>query len=327
MNIVITDLKNGLDRDLDFEIELLKQKLPEANVTVYENSGTKEALMDAVRDADIIETALTMLDRDILDAASHLRCVCFNSTGYNNIDLDYAKEKRIAVIPVYEYCTEEVANHAMALILALLRNLKIYEKQVEQRRIWSYKTAYSIHRISEMTLAIFGLGRIGQAVAKRAAAFGMHVIAYDPYLPKEVAEKLGVELCSPEKIWETADIISNHMLLTSENTGFFNESVFQKCKKKPLFINVGRGGSVVEADLIRALDDGSIGGAGLDVLELENPDLSNNPLLGRENVILTPHAAFYSEEAYRSLQEKAVWNMVNFALGRKDAYRSVTSWE
>lgn len=327
MNIVITDLKNGLDRNLDFEIDLIKQQLPDANITVYENSGTKEELMDAVRNADIIETALTMLDRDILDAASHLKCVCFNSTGYNNIDLDCAAERKIAVIPVYDYCTEEVANHAMALMLALLRNLKIYEKQIEEYRIWSYKTDHAIHRISELTLAVFGLGKIGQAVAKRALAFGMNVIAYDPYIPVAVAESIGVELCGLDKIWETADVISNHMLLTSENAGFFNKDVFSRCRKKPVFINVARGGSAVEKDLVQALDDGIISGAGLDVLELEKPDLNNNKLLGRDNVILTPHAAFYSEEAYRSLQVKAVNNMVNFALGRKEAYSSVTSWD
>lgn len=327
MNIVITDLKNGLDRDLDFELALLKEKLPEASVSVYEYTGDKEGLKEAVRDADIIETALTMLDAEILAAAAHLKCVCFNSTGYNNIDLKYATEHRIAVIPVYEYCTEEVADHAMALMLALLRNLKVYEEQVEKNRIWSYKSEVPIHRVSEMTLAIFGLGRIGQAVAVRAAAFGMKVIAYDPYLPEEVAKNLGVCLCEKEEIFRSADIISNHMLLTSENIGFFCEEVFKKFEKRPLFINVARGGSVVEPDLIRALDAGWIRGAGLDVLTDEKPDLQGNPLLGRKNVILTPHAAFYSEEAYRSLQEKAVDNMVNFAKGKKEAYRSVTNWK
>lgn len=327
MNIVITDLKNGLERDLDFELSLIKEKLPDAKVKVYENSGTKQELMNAVCDADIIETALTMLDREILDAATHLKCVCFNSTGYNNIDLAYAKERKIAVIPVYEYCTEEVANHAMALMLALLRNLKVYEKRIEEERRWNYKTKYPIHRISEMTLAIFGLGKIGQAVAGRAMAFGLKVIAYDPYLPPEMAEKLGVRLCELSEIWENADIISNHMLLTDENTGFFNKTIFQKCERKPLFINVARGGSVVEEDLVQALEEGWIRGAGLDVLAEEKPDLVHHALCGRENVILTPHAAFYSEEAYRSLQEKAVDNMVNFAIGRKEAYRSVTNWE
>lgn len=325
MKILITDYQNGLNRDLDFEVGLIQNKLPDAEIVIYENTDDKEGLKEAVKDADIIETALTMLDREILEAAVNLKCICFNSTGFNNVDMDYAKEHGIAVIPVFEYCTEEVATHAMALMLDLIRNIKVYQSKIERQHVWNYETAYEIHRVSEMTLGIFGLGKIGSAVAKRAQAFGMQVIAYDPHIPRKVAANLGVALVSKEEVFEKSDVISNHMMLTDETKDFFCYETFKQCKRNPIFINVARGGSVVEEDLNRALEEGLLCGAGLDVLAAEHPDLEHNPLVGKENVLLTPHAAFYSKEAYRSLQEKAVENIVNFALGKAECYKSVSA--
>ena len=250
-----------------------------------------------IKDADIIINSYVDFQKDLIDAMDHCKCISFQSTGYNAADLEYAASKGIAVISILDYCTQETAENTMALMLNLLRGIRFYDRSVQQDRVWDYLVAKDLHlkRIAGQTLGIAGLGRIGQSVARKAQGFDMEVIAYDPYLPPEIAERMGVKLVNFDTLLAESDVISIHMNLTDENYHMFNRETFAKMKKQPIIVNEGRGALICDDDLVWALDEGLVRGAALDMLESENPDLSKCKLLGRDNVILTPHSGYYSE--------------------------------
>ncbi|MGN0145131.1 MAG: NAD(P)-dependent oxidoreductase [Clostridium sp.] len=314
MKILISDYKDELKRDLNYEKKLLIQEFKKFNIDdviidvyPYEN---EEGFIEALKDADVLLTAFLPISTEVLDKAEKLKCISINATGYGIVDLHEASKRNIAVCNVKEYCTQEVAEHTMALMLAMTRRLKQYGSDVNNG-IWNYNIG-RIERLAGKTLAIFGLGRIGQAVAKRAQGFDLNVIAVDPYLPKEVAEKLNVKLVSKEEALKNADIISNHMNQTSENKSYFSIEEFKSMERRPYFLNVGRGECVDEDALREAMDKHLIRGAALDVLKDENPDLKNNPLLDYEDLYLTPHAAFYSETSMKELQRISCENIVYY---------------
>ena len=319
MKILICDYVEELKRDIQYEKEVLINGLKDKDVHIevyaFEN---KNKLKEKIRDVDVLLTAFVDIDKEILDKADRLKLISVNASGYGNIDIDYAALKNIAVCNVAEYCTQEVSEHVLSLILALSRNLKGYVKDVEERKRWMYLTNNKVKRLQGQILGIFGLGKIGQAVAKRAQGFGIKVIAVDPFLPKEVAERLNVSLVSKEYALKNSDIISNHMNVTEENKKYFNFKEFNLMEKHPIFINAGRGAAVNEEDLIKALDTGLIRGAGLDVLSSEDPDLNTCKFLNRDNVIVTPHAAFYSETSLKELQRISCENIIHFFNGEKD---------
>jgi D-3-phosphoglycerate dehydrogenase len=199
-------------------------------------------------------------------------------------------------------------------MFALAKNLKAYAADIDVRRVWQYDSVQPMVRVSEMTLGIFGLGKIGRCTAKKARALGMKVLACDPFIDPGTAAENGVTLAGADEIYENAQVIINHMQLDKSNTGMFCASAFRKMRQRPLFINAARGASVVEEDLAAALDQGLIRGAGLDVLATENPDLKNHPLAGRKNVIITPHTAFYTVTSLARLQEISCEN-IGYCLG------------
>lgn len=319
MKILISDYPGTLSRNLSYEEKILKENLKNVQVVFHEYSDeNKEEFLKELEDADGLITAFVKIDKQVLDRANKLKCISVNATGYGNIDLEEAKARKIGLCNVHEYCTQEVAEHTLTLILSLSRKIKHYQNDIEEKNIWNYNTTTGIRRIEGQTVAIFGLGRIGQAVAKRVQAFGMKVIAVDVFLPAEIAKSLNITMVDKETALNVADVISNHMNQTNETTYYFTLEEFKKMKKCPIFINVGRGAAVKETDLIHALDERFIHSAGLDVLENENPDLINHPLIRRENVILTPHAAFYSETSIKELQKISCENIAFFLNGEYD---------
>ena len=237
--------------------------------------------------------------------------------------LDYATEKGIGVCSILDYCTQETAENTMALMLNLLRGIRHYDRSVQQDKVWDYLVAKDLHlkRIAGQVLGIAGLGRIGQSVARKALGFDMSVIAYDPYLPPEIAEKLGVKLVDFDTLLAESDVISIHMNLTSENYHMFDKAAFAKMKKHPIIINEGRGALICDEDLVWALDEGILRGAALDMLESENPDLNDCPLLGRDNVLLTPHSGFYSETSDYLVAKYSMDNALAFYNGDIDQVR------
>ena len=311
MKIIITDYVDVLKRDLDYEVGLIRKNLPGADVKVvaYENT---EQWVQRVKDADAILTAFIKMDGTIMDQMPNLKCIVLNANGYDSIHVEDASKRNIGVVPIWEYCTEEVADHTLALILALERGLKHYEKDIDVHKKWQYMTLKNVRRIKNQVLGICGLGKIGQAVAVRAQGFAMTVIAYSPHCTKETARRLGIELVNKEELLKKSNIIANHMAQSAENYHFFDWEAFQMMQQRPIFINVARGNAVDEDALVHALDEGLLYGAGLDVLSDEHPDLEKCKLTNRENVILTPHAAFYSDESLRNLQTFSCMNLVHY---------------
>lgn len=318
MKILISDYPDSMMSTHDYEQEILKAGFPGAEITIYEYTGDKEAFLKVIEDKDVLLTGFITIDEEVLDHAKNLKCISINATGYDNVDLGAATAHGVGVFPVGEYCTIDVAEHAITLMTALAKNLKHYVIDIDKRHVWKYDSAAQPKRISDQTLCIFGFGKIGKEVCKRAKGMGMKVIAVDPFVDPQSAIELGVTLVTPEEAFETADIISNHMNLSSTNTKYFTKQEFEKMKRSPIFINLGRGLSVNELDLLDALEKGKIRSAGLDVLTDEIPDLAGNPLVGREDVIITPHMAFYSETSMRELQRISCENIVYYMKGQAD---------
>ena len=175
-----------------------------------------------------------------------------------------------------------------------------------------------MQRLAGQTLGLVGFGRIGQAVGRRALGFGMKVLACDPRVDAGTVRRLGAEPASLDELLARADIISLHSNLDAGSRGLLDRPAFEKMKRKPLLINVARGALLVEADLVDALDRGLIAGAALDVLAEDSPDLGHHPLVGRPDVLLTPHVAFYSESALEDLRRISASNIREFLEGRPD---------
>lgn len=243
---------------------------------------------------------------EMIKSLKTIKIIYVIGTGYVSELADAAAEAGIKYCAVNDYSTKEVADHACAFILALNRHLFGFNRAIQKDHVWNSRMFKGdMPKLETLTLGICGFGAIGRAVASRMQAFGMTVIAYDPYVKPEVAEAMNVKLVSFDEVLENSDFIENAMALTPETTGMFNIEAFRKMKKKPYIINSGRGGHIVEDDIIEALDTGLIRGAGLDMLskeigvDLTQPNFAR--FLGRENVIITPHCGFFSDsvQAYQ----------------------------
>lgn len=324
MKVVISDFPDVLGRDLAYEKSILEAGLKDCQVVIYPYKD-KHEFMAIMKDAEALLTAFLPIDKEVLDHCDKLKCIGYNSTGYDSTDYDEATRRNIAIIPIEEYCTQEVAEHTLALILALSRGLKHYTNDIDSTHRWQYYSGNKLRRLEGQKLGLFGFGKIGRAVAKRAQGFGIKVLAYDKYGDIQAAKALNVKLVEPAEIFETCDIISNHMNSNADNLRYFDEAAFDKMVKQPIFINVSRGATVDEGALIKAIDEEKLAGVGLDVLEQEKPDLHNCSLLNRENVIITPHAAFYSEDSIKALQTISCENVVHYLNGEYDKVKKVVN--
>ncbi|MEG1789918.1 MAG: C-terminal binding protein [Oscillospiraceae bacterium] len=321
MKIVLTIVPFQLDRkDKNWTIE--RSCLPpdsEFIVTVFDkNSDNNDAFYKEISDADIIINSYVYFGKKEIDALKKCKIISFQCTGYNEVDLKYAEEKGIAVSSILDYCTQETAENSLALMLVLQRKLRIYDRSIQVDKEWNYSVASDLERIEGQTMGIVGLGRIGQSVARKAKGFDMNVIAYDPFLPPEIAEGIGVKLVDFDTLLAESDVISVHMNATDDNHHMFNKEVFAKCKKKPILINEGRGSMISEDALVWALDEGLVRAAGLDMLESENPDLTKCKLLGRDNVIITPHCGYFSNTSEYLVHKLSMVNGISYVNGEYD---------
>jgi D-3-phosphoglycerate dehydrogenase len=250
----------------------------------------------------IVAGPIIRLDRPHLERLDGCRAIVRYGVGLDNVDLAAAADLGIAVGNVPEYGHEEISNHAIALLLAIHRRLFQFDRSVRSggRDVPAPQT---ISRLSECTLGLVGLGRIGQRVARKAAAFDMPVIGYDPYLEEAEARALGVELVSLDDLLRRADCVSLHVPLTGETRHMIDERALSMMRPLAGLINIGRGGLVDEDALGRALHDGRLAGAALDVTEIEPLPL-DSPLLDAPNLILTPHVAWVSEAALLELRRR-----------------------
>ncbi|MDY5594335.1 MAG: C-terminal binding protein [Oscillospiraceae bacterium] len=323
MKIVLAEVPYTKDRDISVEKSCCPEGA-ELTIAVYdEHSDNNEAFYKEIEDADIIINGYVYFGKKEIDAMKHCKVISFQSTGYNEADLEYAASKGIAVCSILDYCTQETAENTMALMLNLQRAIRQYDRSVQQDKVWDYSVVQHLRRIEGQVMGIAGLGRIGQSVAKKAKGFDMEVIAYDPYLPPEIAEKLGVKLVDFDTLLAEADVISIHMNLTEENYHMFNKETFRKCKKQPIIVNEGRGALISDDDLLWALEEGYVRGAALDMLESENPDLNNCKLLGRDDVLLTPHSGYFSDTSNYLVAKLSMDNALYYYNGEYDKVKVI----
>jgi D-3-phosphoglycerate dehydrogenase len=221
------------------------------------------------------------------------------SVGYDCVDVEAATERLIPVCNTPAYCTDEVSNHAFTLILSLTRKIHhIVPKSKEA--VWDYKYTKPILNFRHKSLGIIGLGRVGRALVPKAKGFGMKVCAYDPYVEDDIFALLGVERkYELEDLLRDADYITIHAPLTPETFHLIDAEAFSKMKKSAVLINTARGSIIDEGALCEALDAERIAAAGVDVLETEPPP-ADNPLLAKQNALVTPHVAWYSEESFEA---------------------------
>jgi phosphoglycerate dehydrogenase-like enzyme len=303
-------------RDLSIERRELP---PGARVETFTYRGDAAALAAACRDADAVLTDYAPFDAAVLGQLGRCRIISVAATGWDCVDVAAAAARGIRVAAVGEYCTDEVADHTLALMLAGERRLRAYDRQVQGARDWRWNEVRGIRRLAGLTLGIVGFGRIGQAVCRRARGFGLAVLAADPRVDAAEVRRHGAEPADLESLYRGSDIITLHCNLEPGSRGLLDRAAFAKMGRKPLLINVARGALVIEADLAEALDRGLLRGAALDVLADDSPDLGHHPLFGREDVLLTPHVAFYSETALEDLQRISAANITAFLEGRPEA--------
>ena len=265
------------------------------------------------RDADAILTTYAKVTTAVVEQLTRCRIISRFGIGVDNVDIAMATSKGIVVTKVPDYCIDEVSDHAMALLLAIVRKIPFSNSEVQAGR-WAMPRVVPIHRLRGTVLGLVGFGRIPQLVAPKAQAFGIKVVAFDPFVPQDVFAKAGVASVSFDELVKTADYISLHCPLTPETNHLFNADVFGKMKPGAYLVNTGRGPLIDEAALAQALDKGQLAGAALDVVEKEPP--VGSPVLGRKNVILTPHTAFYSDESLLELQVKAAEEVVRVLSGQ-----------
>jgi D-3-phosphoglycerate dehydrogenase len=274
---------------------------------------TPDAIMKLAKDADGVLVTYAKITADMIRQMTKCRIISRFGIGVDNVDIPVATEKGIVVTKVPDYCIDEVSDHAMALLLSAVRKIPMGTEQVHAGT-WKMPNFVPIHRLRGSVLGLAGFGRIPQLVAPKAQAFGMKVIAFDPYLPKEVFTKAGVEQVDFPTLLKRSDYISVHSPLTPETKGLFNADAFKQMKKGAYIVNTARGPVIDEQALAAAIDSGHIAGAGLDVMTAEPP--VNSPLIGKKNVIITPHTSFYSDESLVELQTKAAQEVANVLTGK-----------
>jgi D-3-phosphoglycerate dehydrogenase / 2-oxoglutarate reductase len=278
---------------------------------------TPEAIVQVARQADAVLVTYAKITAEMIRQMAGCRVIARFGIGVDNVDIAAATEAGIVVTKVPDYCVDEVSDHTMALLLALVRKIPFANTLVHGGR-WGMPAVVPIHRLRGTVMGLAGFGRIPQLVAPKAKAFGIKVVTYDPYVSESVTRAACVERMDFAQLLKVSDYVSIHTPLVPETHHLFNADVLAQMKPSAYLINTARGPIVDEAALVHALDRGQIAGAALDVLSTEPP--SGSPLFGRNNVILTPHMSFYSEESLIDLQTRAAEEVVRVLTGQVPRY-------
>ncbi|MCR1952546.1 MULTISPECIES: D-2-hydroxyacid dehydrogenase [unclassified Clostridium] len=295
--------------------ELDFTKLREFGELAYYDTTRSEEVVERIKDANIILTNKVVLNENNLKEAKNLELICETATGFNNIDIVYAKKNDIAVTNVAGYSTNTVAQHTFATVLSLYDKLSYYDNYVKSgdyaKSGLFTNVSKPFYELEGKTWGIIGFGAIGKRVAKIAEAFGVNVIYYSTSGKNSNSEYNRVSF---DELLDKSDIVSVHAPLNKDTQGLINYDAIKKMKNSAILVNMGRGPIVVEADLAKAMDEELIAGAALDVFEVE-PIKEDNPLISmknKENLVLTPHIAWASVEARERLFEEVIKNIRAF---------------
>ena len=296
------------------DIEIESEVLRAAGIEPFAApDASEETLARLAADADVILFCFAKVTGAVLRAAGRCVAACRYGIGVDNIDLPAATAAGIVVTNVPDYCMDEVGDHTLGMILALNRRFVPHDRKVKSGGWSSVALDRPMHRTRGATLGIVGFGRIGRSGAAKARAFGMELLACDPLLaPGETVD--GVAITTFEEVLARSEFVTVHTPLTPETEGLIGAKELATMKPGSILVNCARGGIVDEEALARALASGHLAGAGLDVLGTAPPP-ENHPLLALENVIVTPHTAFFSQASTRELERRTAEEAVRVLNG------------
>jgi D-3-phosphoglycerate dehydrogenase / 2-oxoglutarate reductase len=277
---------------------------PDIEFVLRGRCSTPQAVLEAVRDADAALCYSEPYTREVFAGAPRLKVVVRYGIGVDTIDLDAATDHGVIVAYLPDFCIEEVANHALALMLACAKKVPRIDRLIRTDGWAAARAILSpMGAIHDQTLGLIAFGNIARSLAHKAKALCMEVIAHDPYVKSEAFAEVGVEAVTMDALLARSDYVSCHLPLTAQTRGMINAALFARMKPTAYFINTSRGAVVNEADLIEALRSGRIAGAGLDVFEME-PIAPDHPFCAMENVVLTPHSASYADATFASMRRR-----------------------
>ncbi|MGA7279094.1 MAG: C-terminal binding protein [Desulfocapsaceae bacterium] len=302
-------------QDYAIEEEVLSKKYPACTIK-YSSYDYMQDLEEFGFQADFILCQIyATLPEKVIRKLTKCKGIAVYGGGYDRVDTAAARKLNIGVTNVSNYCKEDVADHVIAAIYHFNKRLSSYDKAM-QDGLWGAQAVQNkIRRIQGSTLLIIGLGRIGRTVAEKGGALGMNVIAFDPYVDEKTMQSLGIDKVSWNEGLERADFISLSPILTSETENLLSYGDFKKMKKSAYLINTARGKIIVEHDLVRAVREGLIAGAALDVIATEPPTFKED-VFSCPDIIVTPHISYISEESYAELKSRTLQNALDMFEGR-----------
>ena len=314
MHAVFLDYKTVDAGDLD--LESIRAVLPEIKVYPY---STEAEVLDRIQDIEVAIANKIEFDSKVFNRAKNLKLICVTATGTNNIDLDSAEKAGVTICNIRDYCTESVTQHVLLSILSLSHSYLDYLHSI-QRGEWQEGSGFSLleHPIKELSgknLGIVGFGVLGRGVAKAASILGMETLiceSFNPDKPDDSLDRVGFD-----ELLRESDVVSLHCPLTEETDGIFNDDAFEKMKSSGILINTARGRLVNDQALIKAIENKSIAGAAIDVLDQEPPE-SDHPLMQKDykNLIITPHIAWAARESRQRALDRIADNVKAFLKGK-----------
>jgi len=321
VKVVVTDY---IEPDLDWEAREMAQRGVEFRTHQLKFAPTTEVVA-ATRDADLVIVNMVPITPEVVSQWEKCRLVIRHGVGYDNVDVKALAQAGIPLCYIPDYCAEEVAEQAIALLLACGRKVVSSRRVLEAssaRGSWDFSEVVPIFQMAGKTLGVIGCGRIGSLVYRKLKSFGFKFLICDPYLPEERKRELGIEVVDCETLLRNADFVTIHTPLTAETRHLMNARTLGMMKPTAYLINTARGQMVDAAALADAVRNGVIAGAGIDVYDIE-PPRPDFPLFGLPTVILTPHLAWYSENAGRRIRELIVLEIGRFLAGQSPRYTAV----
>lgn len=313
LKVIVTDyIETDLEAEKDF---FERQGIDFSNYQL--KYASEEELAAAGHDAEVVIVNMAPVTARVIDGWASCNLVIRHGIGYDNVDVEALTSRGIPLVNIPDYCVEEVAEQAIALILSLGRKVAFSRTVLNesvQRGSWDFSNIYPIHRMRDQTLGIIGFGRIGSRVYQKLHGFGFNFSICDPYLSDDRKSALGIETESLEAVLARSDYVSLHAPLNAETENLINAETLRLMKPSAHLINTARAGLVDQRALVTALQEGWIAGAALDVFVPEPPS-PDEPLLAMENVILTPHLSWCSVEAERTIREKIIDQVLQYRDG------------
>ena len=299
-----------LDSRKDFSYEVVED--PETSV-----------LINKVQDCDAISLKTSKFGSDLINAANKLKIISRHGVGYDNVDLETVKKKKIILSITTNSNATSVAEHVFFMMLSISRGADTYDKTVKEGKFLNRKNLELSKELWNKNILIAGFGRVGKNLIKKCIGFDMNIFVYDPFVDKKIIDSLGgKKIDNFQNTIQEMDYISLHMPLTDKTKNLINMKVLSSMRKNSIIINASRGGIINEIDLNEALNKGMIFGAGLDVFEKEPPN-PNNPLLKNKKVLLSPHSATFTEECNERMSKETIQNIIDFFENKLDKTKIV----